>query len=102
MISELRDSSPVFWSIGSVGKAPWSWLQRGHFNSRLVLERNDGRGLARRDRMRERLSAPTVRKAPWSWAALVEAEELWPRRVKRTAGTAPWSCVMLSGEKTAG
>jgi len=73
MISELRDSSPVFWSIGSGGKAPLCWSQRGYFNSWLVLERDDGRGSARRDRRRERLSTSTVHTAPWSWAALVRS-----------------------------
>ena len=71
MFSELRDSSPVFWSIGSVGKATLSWPQRGYFNSRLVLERDDERGAARRDRTRERLSTSTGNTALWSWAALV-------------------------------
>ena len=71
MISELRDSSPVFWSIGSGGKAPLSWSQRGSFNSRLVLERDDARGSARRDRTRERLSTSTGDTALCSWAALV-------------------------------
>ena len=52
MISELGDGPPVFWLIGSAGKACGAWSQRGYFNSWLVLERNDGRGLARRDRRR--------------------------------------------------
>jgi len=71
LISELRDSSPVFWSISSGGKAPRSWSQRGYFNSRLVLERDDERGSARRDRTRERLSTSTGAAALWSWSALV-------------------------------
>ena len=89
MISEPGDGPPVLWLIGSAGKTCGAWSQRGLFNSWLALERDDGRGSERRDRRRERLSTSTAGKALWSWPRWFDAEELWPRRVKRTAGTAP-------------
>jgi len=62
-----RSSAPVRPSAAcSVGTALGGSLAARLFNRRLVLERDHGRGLSRRDRTRERLSTSTARPAPWA------------------------------------